>query len=68
MRIDPLYKLLRTIVQGVIGVIVANIDIIIGSFVFDMTTRTIIVGIVMAILAPIMALLGKEENNDSENE
>ena len=64
---DPLYRLLRTIVQGVIGVVVANIDVIIGGFVFDITTRTIIVGIVMAILSPIMALLGKEENDDSNN-
>lgn len=64
---EPLYRLLRTIVQGVIGVVVANIDIIIGSFVFDLTTRTIIVGIVMAILSPIMALLGKEKEDDPEN-
>ena len=52
--------------QGVIGVIIANIDILIGYFVFDLTTRTIIVGVVMAILTPIMALFGKEKD-DTEN-
>lgn len=52
------YRLLRTIVQGVLGVIIANIDIIIGYVVFDPSQRAIIVAIVMAVLSPIMAELG----------
>ena len=63
---DLLYRLLRTIVQGVIGVVIANIDLIIGTFVLDVAAKTIIVGVVMAILSPIMALLGGKEN-ESEN-
>lgn len=56
------YRLLRTIVQGIVGVIIANLDIIVGYMVLDVTQRTIIVGIVMALLSPIMKALGGEEN------
>lgn len=55
------YRLLRTIVQGVIGVIIANLDIIIGYILLDVTQRTIVVGIVMALLSPIMKALGGED-------
>lgn len=55
------YRLLRTIIQGVFGVIVANADLIIGSFVIDPTWKGIIVALVMAVLSPIMAALGKGE-------
>ena len=55
------YRLLRTIIQGVFGVIVANADIIIGSFVIDPTWKGIIVALVMAVLSPVMAALGKPE-------
>lgn len=55
---EPLYRLLRTIVQAVIGVIVANIDIITGSFIMDPVYKPIIAGVIMAILSPIMAALG----------
>lgn len=54
------YRLLRTILQGLIGVLVANIDLIMGQVVLDPTQRAIIVPVVMAILSPIMAALGKE--------
>jgi len=52
------YRLLRTIVQGVLGVIIANIDLIVGSVVFDPSQRAIIVALVMAVLSPIMAEIG----------
>ena len=55
------YRLLRTIIQGVFGVIVANADLIIGSFVIDPTWKGIIVALVMAVLSPLMAALGKPE-------
>lgn len=55
------YRLLRTIVQGIIGVIIANLDIIIGYILLDVTQRTIVVGIVMALLSPIMKALGGED-------
>lgn len=53
------YRLARTILQGLIGVLVANIDLIMGYVVLDPTQRAIIVPVVMAILSPIMAALGE---------
>lgn len=52
------FRLLRTIFQGVLGVIVANADVITGMFVFDPTMKALIVALVMAVLSPIMAALG----------
>lgn len=52
------WRLLRTIVQGVIGVVVANLDVIAGYIVLDPSIRAIVVALVMAILSPIMAMLG----------
>ncbi len=52
------WRLLRTIFQGVLGVIIANVDTITGAFVIDPTAKGIIVALVMAVLSPIMALLG----------
>ena len=53
-----LWRLLRTIAQGVIGVIIANLDVIVGAYVFDPGQRAIIVALVMAVLSPVMAELG----------
>ena len=55
------YRLLRTIIQGIIGVVIANLDIIIGSFVIDPAWKGIVVALVMAILSPVMAAIGGKE-------
>lgn len=63
------FRLLRTIVQAVIGVIIANIDAIIGTYVVNDLWRPIIVAAIMAVLSPIMAELGKhigEEEHPKE--
>lgn len=52
------YRLARTIVQGVIGVIVANLDLLIGYTVIPPELRPVITGLIMAILSPIMSELG----------
>lgn len=52
-------RLTRTIVQGIVGVIVANLDVILGMYIFDPVTRGIVVPLVMAILAPIQKALGE---------
>lgn len=52
------YRLLRTIVQGVLGVIIANVDVIAGYAILDPAIRAIVVALVMAILSPVMAMLG----------
>ena len=51
-------KCTRTIFQGLIGVIVANADLLLGYYVLDPSTRAILVAAVMAILSPIQASIG----------
>ena len=53
------YRLLRTIVQGIIGVVIANVDLLVGYAVFDVQMRAFVVAIVMAILSPIMEAMGR---------
>ena len=53
------WRLLRTIVQGVLGVFVANVDLIVGFAVLDPTMRALVVAFVMAVLSPVMAEIGK---------
>lgn len=53
------WRLLRTIVQGVLGVVVANLDFLVGHWVWDPEWRCFVVALVMAVLSPIMAELGK---------
>lgn len=63
------YRLLRTIIQGVLGVVIANIDIITGAFIFDPSTKALVVALVMAVLSPVMALLGEKTNqNEAETD
>lgn len=52
------WRLLRTIAQGVLGVFVANIDMIIGTAVLDPAMRALVVAFVMAVLSPITAETG----------
>ena len=59
------FRLLRTIVQGIIGFLIANIDLLFVNLTLDANTKAIIVGIVMAILSPIMAELGKQNGEDN---
>lgn len=56
------YRLLRTIIQGIIGVIVSNIDVIVAHVeILPMWARPIVVTLVMAILSPVMKAMGTEE-------
>ena len=55
------YRLLRTIVHGVLGVVVAKLYLIVGACVLDPSQRALVVALVMAVLSPIMAQLGTED-------
>lgn len=55
------YRLARTILQGIIGIVIANIDLIAGQVILDPSQRAVVVALVMAILSPIMAALGQAE-------
>ena len=65
---EALYRLLRTVVQAIIGVLIANIDVIVGAYVLDPVWRPVIVGAVMAVLSPIMAELGKHTGSTEGGE
>ncbi|MDN0056366.1 hypothetical protein [Collinsella ihumii] len=41
--------------------IAANIDLLLGSAIFDPEWRALSVALVMAVLSPVMALLGEAE-------
>ena len=58
------YRLLRTIVQSILGIIAANLDTLTGLFSVPDVWRPIIVALVMAVLSPIMAEIGKRGENE----
>lgn len=55
------WRLLRTVVQGVV---VANVDLLMGVAVLDPTWRALCMAMVMAVLPPVMAELGKADDSD----
>ena len=60
------YRLLRTIAQGVIGVLVAYIDVIIGVLAIPNELRPMIVALIMAVLSPLMSEFGKNKEEEPE--
>lgn len=61
----PLYKLYRTILQGVISWLMTEIPDILGLFHVDPTLQAILIPLFMAILSPIMAYLGEAMEDDA---
>ena len=59
-----IWRMLRTIAQGIIGVIIANLDAITGAFSIPDVWKPIIAALVMAILSPIMANLGGKAEDE----
>lgn len=62
------YRLFRTIIQGIIGVLIANADFLISGLNFSPEAKAFIVALVMAILSPIMSELGNGETDDGNGE
>lgn len=60
------YRLLRTILQGIIGVLIANADLLVSAWSFTPEVKAFIVALVMAILSPIMSELGAEKPSDDD--
>lgn len=63
---EAVYRLLRTIFQGICGVLVASLDTIIGQFTIDPTLKPMIVALVMAVLSPVMAMLGEANKGETD--
>ena len=51
---------------GVLGVVIANLDLIMGWCVLDPSMRGLVVALVMAVLSPIMAALGGGDGDKPE--
>jgi hypothetical protein len=63
------WRLGRTVAQGVLGVVVANLDLIVGTMAIAPEWRAFVVALVMAALSPLMAEIGKhvdKEGGDPE--
>lgn len=60
------WRLARTVVQGVLGVFIANIDLILCYAILDPTLRALVVAFVMAVLSPVMTALGGGDGDKPE--
>lgn len=56
-------RLARTILQGIIGVLITNIDLLLGYTVIPHELRPVAASLVMAILSPVMAILGGKDGD-----
>ena len=59
------WRLLRTVLQGLLGVLTANADFLAGQWVLDPEWRCLVVALVMAVLSPVMAELGRRVETPS---
>ena len=53
------WKLFRTIVEAVLGVVISNLDYIVGLTIFDPKMRALVCAFVVAITSPILSEIGK---------
>lgn len=60
---DTKWRLLRTIFQGIIGAVIAYLDVLLGFFAIPDELRPFILVVVMSVLSPVMSCIksgGKE--------
>jgi hypothetical protein len=60
------WRLARTVLQGVLGVVVANLDLLVGTMTLAPEWRALVVALVMAVLSPVMAEIGKHVVSDCD--
>ena len=63
---SALYRTLRTVLQGIIGVLIANLDVLIAPLTISDSFKPIIVALCMAVLSPIMAEIGRATDKSEE--
>ena len=54
-------RITRTAFQGVISVLIVNMDLLVGFLNIQPEVKPVLVAIIMAILSPIMSEMGKHE-------
>lgn len=57
---------MRTVLQGICGVLVSYTDVLVASLTIPDNLRPIIVALCMAILSPIMAEIGRANEKPEE--
>lgn len=65
------YRLGRTILQGIISILIENVAYIAGVIPMPAELRPVVIALIMAVLSPCMAMLGEyikksNEANDAE--
>lgn len=50
-------RLARTVVQGLLSVAIVAIPLVLGGFVEDATTASIVTAAIMCVLSPLMAMM-----------
>lgn len=63
---SPTMRCARTIFQGVIGVIIAQLPQVLGLYQLDPVWSATIVALTMAILSPVMAAIGEADKLKEE--
>lgn len=51
------YRLLRTIIQGLVSVAIVAVPVLVASIGLDAMTASIVTALIMCILSPLMSLL-----------
>lgn len=59
------WRLARTVAQGVLGVLVANVDLLVGTLAVGPEWRALVAALVMAVLSPVMAEVGRRVGGDA---
>ena len=59
-RNDAMARCLRTIIQGVLAVLLENLGMILTGFHLDASTQAVVTALLMAVISPIMAQLKEE--------
>lgn len=62
------WRLVRTVAQGVLGVVVANLDLLVGTVALALEWRALVVALAMAVPPPVMTEVGKHANADGAAE
>lgn len=58
------WRLARTFVQAILGVLIAELDLIVDNIVIDPSFKPIVVALVMNIISPIMAQIKNHKEVD----
>ena len=65
---DLTARLLRTVLESLLGFLIANIDLLFAQFTLPTEVKMLIMGSIVAIVSPILASLGAKTGKELVNE